>query len=111
MTLTALADPTRFRIVEMLAANGSLAVGEIRKEFKISPPAVSQHLKVLKDAKLVMVKANAQQRIYTLNPSGIIEIEDWLSKMRRMWEKRFDALDALLLEEKKKITVKKGKRK
>jgi DNA-binding transcriptional ArsR family regulator len=104
MTFAALADPTRFHIVEMLAESGRMPVGQINKQFKISPPAISQHLKVLKEAKLVRVEINAQQRIYMLNPDGIAEIEQWLTKMRRMWEARFDALDALLKEEATKIT-------
>ncbi|MCE3232672.1 MAG: Bacterial regulatory protein ArsR family, partial [Rickettsiaceae bacterium] len=85
---------------------GRMHVGEIKKEFTISPPAISQHLKVLKEAKLVRVEINAQQRIYTLNPDGIAEIEYWLAKMRRMWEARFDALDALVKEEVKKTKPK-----
>lgn len=102
MTFAALADPTRFRIIELLAEHGKLPVSDIKKEFKISPPAVSQHLKVLKDANLVCVEVNAQQRIYRLNPAGINEIEHWTTKMRRMWEMRFDALEAMLLEEQAK---------
>lgn len=102
MTFAALADPTRFHIVEMLAEGGRMSVGEIKKEFTISPPAVSQHLKVLKEANLVRVEVNAQQRIYMLNPDGIAEIEHWTSKTRRMWEARFDALEAMLLEEQAK---------
>lgn len=108
MTFAALADPTRFHIVEMLAAHGRMPVGQISKQFNISPPAVSQHLKVLKEAKLVRVEVNAQQRIYMLNPEGITEIEDWIGKMRRMWEKRFDALDALLKEEAERNNHKPG---
>src|SRR5688572_15259558 len=109
MTFAALADPTRFHIVEMLAESGRMPVSQISKHFTISPPAISQHLKILKEAKLVRVEINAQQRIYTLNPDGIAEIENWLTNMRRMWEKRFDALDALLLEENAKPTKPKGK--
>ncbi|MCD6034865.1 MAG: Bacterial regulatory protein ArsR family [Rickettsiales bacterium] len=110
MTFAALADPTRFHIVEMLAANGRMPVSQIGKQFTISPPAVSQHLKVLKAARLVHVEVSAQQRIYMLNPDGIAEIEQWITKMRRMWEARFDALDALLLEEHVKITKPKRKK-
>lgn len=99
MTFAALADPTRFHIIEMLATHGRLPVSKIKKEFTISAPAVSQHLKVLKEAKLVCMEVNAQQRIYMLNPEGIAEIEHWTAKMRRMWEARFDALEAMLQEE------------
>jgi DNA-binding transcriptional ArsR family regulator len=101
LAFSALADPTRFHIVEMLAKNGQMPVSQIGKRFTISPPAISQHLKVLKEANLVCVEVQAQQRIYSLNPAGINEAENWLSKTKHMWEKRFDALDALLKEEAK----------
>ena len=106
---SALAEPTRFHIVEMLAEHGRMPVSQINKEFKISAPAISQHLKVLKEAKLVRVEIKAQQRIYMLNPDGIAEIEHWLTKMQRMWEERLDALDALLKEENVKTTKSKRK--
>lgn len=99
LTLTALAEPTRFRIVEMLAAHGGMAASQISKRFRTSPPAISQHLKVLKEAKLVRVKVQGQQRIYSLNTTGIAEIEKWISKLRILWEGRLNALDELLKEE------------
>jgi DNA-binding transcriptional ArsR family regulator len=96
MSFAALADPTRFHIVEMLAVNGRMAVGDIRKAFAVSAPAISQHLKVLKEARLVNVEVKAQQRIYQLNPAGIAEIGDWTEKMRKSWEKRLDRLESLI---------------
>ncbi len=111
LAFSALADPTRCHIVEVLAENGRMAVSQIGKRFSISPPAISQHLKVLKAANLVRVEVSAQQRIYSLNPAGISEIEDWLSKTRQMWAARFDALDALLIEEVQKTTKRKRRRK
>lgn len=111
LAFSALADPTRFHIVEMLAENGRMAVNEIGKHFSVSPPAISQHLKVLKAANLVHVEVSAQQRIYSLNPVGINDIEDWLSKTKRMWAARFDALDTLLKEEVEKSTRHKRRRK
>lgn len=99
LALSALADPTRFQIIEMLANNGRMPVSQIGKCFPISPPAISQHLKVLKEANLVHVEVQAQQRIYSLNPSGIDEIEDWILSTRRLWAARLDKLDALLKEE------------
>jgi DNA-binding transcriptional ArsR family regulator len=107
-TFAALADPTRFHIVEILAKNGSMPVSAISKQFTSSPPAISQHLKVLKDANLVHVEVRAQQRIYSLNRLGISEIEGWLSQVKRQWESRLDALDELLKEEVKKSTRTKG---
>jgi DNA-binding transcriptional ArsR family regulator len=111
LAFNALSDPTRFRIVEMLAKNGQMPVADIGKKFSVSAPAISQHLKVLKAANLVHVQVKAQQRIYSLNQSGITEIEDWISKMKHLWEQRFDALEALLKEEVKKPTSTKLRRK
>jgi DNA-binding transcriptional ArsR family regulator len=104
MSFSALADPTRLRITEMLAASRHLSVSEIGKEFTISPPAISQHLKILREANLVKVEINAQQRIYSLNPSGIRQIEDWVSKLKQQWKEQFDTLDALLAKEMKKAS-------
>lgn len=111
LAFSALAEPTRFQIVEMLAKNGRMPVSQIGKRFTVSAPAISQHLKVLKEANLVQVEVKAQQRIYSLNQSGITEIEDWISQMKKMWEARFDALDALLKEEMQKTQKQKRKRK
>src|SRR5580692_3105327 len=93
--LTALADPTRQRIMEMLAA-GALSSGEIAGRFKLSPPAISQHLKTLKEARLVSVRADKQKRIYTLDPDGVAEISDWVERIRAFWNPRLDALEAAL---------------
>ncbi len=96
--LTALADPTRQRIVEMLAA-GALCSGDIASHFQLSPPAVSQHLKALREAKLVSVRAEAQKRIYALNPEGIGELSDWVARIRGFWNPKLDALEAALKKE------------
>jgi DNA-binding transcriptional ArsR family regulator len=78
----ALADPTRRKIVEMLAAR-ELAAGEIARRFDMTAPAVSQHLKLLRDAGLVHVRRDAQRRIYALNPRGLAELDEWLGRFRR----------------------------
>lgn len=111
IAFSALADPTRFQIIEMLVSNGRMPVSQIGKRFTISAPAISQHLRVLKKANLVCVEVQAQQRIYSLNPAGISDIENWLSKMRQIWTARFDALDELLIEEVKKSTKSKRTKK
>ena len=90
-SLIALADPNRRRIVEMLA-EGELAAGEIGAAFEISAPAVSQHLKVLKEASIVQVRVDGQRRIYALDPSGFAEIDQWLSSVRRFWNPKLDEL-------------------
>ena len=90
--LTALADPTRQRIVEMLAA-GAMSSGEIARHFDMSAPAVSQHLKTLRNARLVRVRAEAQKRIYELDPTGVSELTAWITRIRSFWSVRLDALE------------------
>jgi DNA-binding transcriptional ArsR family regulator len=96
--VAALSDPTRQRIVEMLS-RGPLSSGEIAGRFKVSAPAISQHLKTLRSAKLVRVRAAAQRRIYELDPDGITEISEWLERIKRFWSTRLDALEMQLKEE------------
>jgi DNA-binding transcriptional ArsR family regulator len=93
--LAALADPTRQRIVEMLAT-GALSSGEIAGRFKLSPPAISQHLKTLKLARLVTVRTDRQKRIYTLDPEGVAEVCEWVARIQAFWNPRLDALEAAL---------------
>lgn len=98
----ALADPTRLHIVELLARQGELPVSRITNRFRMSAPAISQHLKVLREARLVRVEARAQQRFYSLDPAGVGEMERWVAALHRQWTERFDALDELLAREMKK---------
>ena len=93
--LTALSDPTRQRIVEMLAT-GALCSGDIASRFQLSAPAVSQHLKTLRAAKLVTVRAEAQKRIYELNPEGVNELSAWVDRIRSFWNPKLDALEDAL---------------
>lgn len=94
----ALADPTRRQIVEALAL-GETGFGELAKGFDMSRPAVSQHLKVLKEAGVVTVRADAQRRIYRLEPGALAGIDDWLERVRRYWNPRLDALERALRDE------------
>jgi DNA-binding transcriptional ArsR family regulator len=93
--LTALADPTRQRIVQMLA-KGALSSGDIASRFEMSAPAVSQHLKTLREARLVKVRAQAQRRIYELNEEGVKELAEWVTDLQKFWRRRFDALEGAL---------------
>ena len=102
----ALAEPTRRRIVELLAA-GERSAGEIVAEFEVSAPAISQHLKALREAGLVQVRADAQRRIYALDPAGLAEIGGWLERVRRFWGTRLDALERELA---KPAAPRRGKR-
>jgi DNA-binding transcriptional ArsR family regulator len=108
--LTALSDPTRQRIVEMLAAR-ELSAGQIAAKFDMSAPAVSQHLRVLKDAKLVRVRAEAQRRIYALDREGFEEMNEWLGRIRRFWGGKLDLLEQALKDDDRKSTRGKAGRK
>ncbi|HKR23878.1 MAG TPA: metalloregulator ArsR/SmtB family transcription factor [Allosphingosinicella sp.] len=96
----ALADSTRLRIVELLGA-GEHAAGAIGAHFPVSAPAVSQHLKTLREAGLVRVRIDGQRRIYSLDPEGFAEMEQWLARMRGFWSGRLDALERALAEQDK----------
>lgn len=91
-SLASLADPTRQRIVEMLSA-GALSSGDIASRFDMSAPAISQHLKTLRKAKLVKVRAQAQRRIYELDEDGIAKLADWVNDLRKLWSGKLDALE------------------
>jgi DNA-binding transcriptional ArsR family regulator len=97
-SLLAIADPTRRRIVELLAVRERTA-GELVDEFDMSAPAISQHLKVLREAGLVTVRAEGQSRIQSLNPEGLGDLESWLEKTRSVWSRRLDALERELRAE------------
>lgn len=105
----ALSDKTRREIVRLVAVSGELTSSDISKNFKMSPPAVSQHLKVLKEAKVLTMKKQAQQRLYSINGEGIGEIEEWLMEIKKMWDTRLDNLDKYLLNMKNKKRKKDGR--
>ena len=94
----ALADNTRREIVRLVTKNGELTSTEISQNFEMSPPAISQHLKILKEAKVLNMKKDAQRRIYTLNDSGMDEMEKWLLDIKNLWNNRLDRLDRYLLK-------------
>jgi DNA-binding transcriptional ArsR family regulator len=96
---SALADPTRRRILEMLADNDEFSASQIHEQFQVSPQAVSQHLKILLEANLIHVEKRAQQRIYRINTDAMVELEDWSKSMRHRWSRRLDTLEAVLKAE------------
>ena len=98
--LQALSDPTRQRIVEMLAASGALSSGDIARRFDLTAPAVSQHLKTLKTARLVSVRADKQKRIYQLDPEGVAELAGWVERIKGFWNPKLDALEEALRKDK-----------
>ena len=89
----ALADPTRLQIVELLR-RGELEAGEIAAHFDTARPGVSRHLRVLREHGLVRVRADAQRRIYSLDPAPLRELDRWLEPYRAFWSDRLDALEA-----------------
>jgi DNA-binding transcriptional ArsR family regulator len=94
-TFAALAEPSRFRIVELLRG-GARPVGEIVDRLSMQQPQVSKHLRVLKDAGLVGVEARAQQRLYQLRAVPLRELHDWLEDYRILWDERFAGLDDVI---------------
>ena len=92
LAFAVLGDPTRQRIVEMLAVR-ELSAGEIARRFDMTAPAVSQHLKLLREAGLVQVRRDAQRRIYALDPAGLAELDAWLARFRRFWSGHLDTLE------------------
>ena len=99
----ALADPTRRTILELLATRGELSATAIYEQFPVSPQAVSQHLKVLREAHLVEMEKRAQKHVYRLNPQTLSQFEAWVSHMKQRWSESFEVLDAVLEIEKKKL--------
>ena len=96
-SLLALAEPTRRRIVELLA-EGELSAGEIAARFAVSAPAISQHLRVLRAAALVRVRAEAQRRIYELDPDGFAALDAWLAHIRQSWRGRLGVSERRLIK-------------
>ena len=96
-TLSALAEPNRMQIVELLR-DGPLTVGEIAERLGIRQPQASKHLKVLTDNGILDVKAEGNRRIYKLRPEPFHALDSWLSSFRRVMEDRFDNLEAYLRE-------------
>lgn len=90
-----LADGTRRRILELLATRDH-AAGELAREFEISQPAVSRHLRVLREAGVVSARADGQRRLYRLEPDALRDLDAWLASRRRDWERRLDALETHL---------------
>lgn len=87
-----LVEPNRRRILDLLR-EGQRPVNEIVEALGMSQPAVSKHLRILKEAGLVEVRPDAQRRLYALRPERLSELDDWLAPYRRLWEQHLDALE------------------
>ncbi len=87
-----LAEPNRRRILDLLL-EGERPVGDLVTALSVSQPAVSKHLKVLRDAGLVEARTDAQRRVYRLQTEPLQSIDDWLAPYRAQWSNRLDALE------------------
>jgi DNA-binding transcriptional ArsR family regulator len=110
--LDVLGDPTRRRILEVLGGGESAAgdlVDILHAELGISQPAVSQQLRVLREAGFVRVRAEAQRRMYTIDPAPLREANDWISRFSAFWEQRLDALgEEIEREKRRRVTARRA---
>ena len=90
---TVVAEPSRRTILDLLRLREHSAGELVAALPELTQPAVSRHLRILREAGLVAVEADAQKRIYTLRASGLAEIEAWLAPYRSEWAERLDALE------------------
>jgi len=91
-TLAVLAEPTRRRIVELLS-EGEQSAGQLAANFRTSRPGVSRHLRVLREHGLVHAREDGQRRLYSLDPTPLLELDEWLQRYKCFWANRLDALD------------------
>lgn len=94
-TLQALAEPSRKAILDLLR-DGERPVGELVARLRLSQPAVSKHLRVLKEAGMVESRVDAQRRLYRIRPEPLEELDDWLASYRGLWTAHLDRLEAHL---------------
>ncbi|WP_375173858.1 ArsR/SmtB family transcription factor [Pseudooceanicola sp.] len=95
-TFAALADPTRLSLVEKLLRRGELPAGTLADEATISAPAISRHLKVLREAGVILQRAEGTHRYYSANPEALQGINSWTMDHRAFWAGSLDRLDTLL---------------
>jgi len=99
-TFSALADETRLRLVERLMREGELPAGDLATGTGISGPAISRHLKVLRNAGVIRQRAEGTRRLYAVNPEALQTISNWTIDHRSFWQSGLDRLEAMLaLEE------------
>ena len=101
--LAVIVDPSRREILDLLAEQERSA-GELGAAFSMSQPAVSRHLRVLREAGLVRARVEGQRRIYTLEPGPLRELDVWLERYRHFWDARLDALEARLEQKRQEKT-------
>lgn len=100
LTFAALGDDTRFAIVERLLTKGELPAGELQNIGGISAPAISRHLKVLRNANIIVQRVDKQRRMYSVRPEAVQQINDWAMSYHQFWQGSLDRLaDALMRSE------------
>src|SRR5215218_1355213 len=99
--LQVLAEPRRLAILDLLR-DGERPVGELVEHLSLSQPAVSKHLRVLKDAGLVEARPDAQRRMYRIRPEPLVELDQWLASYRELWATHLDRLEGHLDEQRRK---------
>jgi len=95
---SALGDSTRFAIVDRLLTQGEQSAGELQAVAEISAPAISRHLKVLREAGVIAQRIDRQHRIYSVVPEAVIAINAWVEYHRKFWESSLDRLERALAE-------------
>ena len=95
-TFAALGNATRLAIVEQLLAEGEQSAGMLQADAKITPPAMSRHLKVLREAGILVQRVDAQRRLYSVEPTAVQAISEWALNFREFWTGSLDRLDAAL---------------
>jgi DNA-binding transcriptional ArsR family regulator len=92
LALRVLGEPQRVAILELLR-DGERPVGDLVEVLRLSQPAVSKHLRILKEAGLVEARTDAQRRLYRIRPEPLAELDDWLAPYRRLWSEHLDRLE------------------
>ena len=93
-----LADPTRRTVFEAILRKGQMTVGELVRGATVSQPAISQHLRTLREAGLVSERKEGRQVFYQPRPEGLTPLIDWLGFYRQFWSERLDAMEKVLKE-------------
>ena len=101
---TAIGDPTRRALLRRMADEGEKSVTELLEPFSISQPAISKHLRILRDAGLVRRRKEGRMRLYEADASGLRQVHDWVSHFERYWDETLDALGGYLDRKRKRPT-------
>jgi len=102
----AIADPTRRALLLRLAKEGERNVSDLLEPFAISQPAVSKHLRILREAKLVRSRKDGRERLYAIEPRTLRQVHDWVSHFEKYWDQKLDALGEYLDRKNRKATKK-----